>query len=242
MKLPPPYAWFALAALLLAPPVARAGSVNFYWDDCNGDGGTTYRRFACTASITTESAVGSFILTAPMPDFVAVEVVVDVDFLWAESVPDWWDFSPSPGACRGGALSMSFDFASLANHSCADPFGTVAFGGLANYTISGRRSRIIGVGALRAEDARALDAGVEYYGFRLQLKMDRATGLDSCAGCSVPGQLWITSIKAVGLAPGSAEDNSTPAVNHCIAWQQSFCWWPDPTKNRTWGQVKSLYR
>jgi hypothetical protein len=238
------------AALALSPTVALAGGVNIFWDDCVEDGGRSDRSFACTASTDTEYVVGSFILSHPMPDFAGIEIVVDiiVPDLLAQPVtlPEWWTFAPMSGACHGSSLSLSFDYGALANHSCLDPFGGIPVsGGLVNYTYNPNTygfARVIGLGSVSVEDGIPLQAEVEYYAFRLGLKKDRATGADSCAGCSQPIGLWLNSVNAVGVTPGSIEVCGSAVIANCASWQPGGCFWRDAVKNATWGQVKALYR
>lgn len=234
------------ALLALSATVAAAGSVNLYWNDCVGNGGVTNKTFACATNAGNNVAAGSFILTQPMADFVSVEIVLDLEVEAVTLVPDWWTFSPIPGACRGGAISITFDFSVFPNINlaCTDPFGRVAQGGLANYTVTGNRARIIGVGAIATENAQPLAAGTEYYGFRLAFNNSKTTGAGSCAGCSSPVAIVLNTCRAVGLAAGSLEDNFSAATSQCITWQgagQATCL-ATPVQNRTWGQVKSLYR
>ena len=224
-------------------PAASGGQINFYWNDCLGDGSAENKTIDCTASNDIVEAIGSFILSSPMPDFVAVEVVAEVCANNTTSPPRWWTFDPAAGACHDGSLSMTFDFSSLANHRCTDPFDASVVGGLANYVVHDRYARIIGVGAVDASNARALEPGVEYYGFRLALKLDKATGADSCAGCSIPAVIGLISINAVGRA-GSQELSTYAANSQIAAWNggnYQECY-GDAAQNRTWGQVKSLYR
>ena len=234
-----------LGFVLMVPPAGHAGGVNFYWNDCVGDGGTANRAFACTATSAWTAAVGSFVLSRPLPDFVGVEVTVDFQSDGTAITP-WWTFDPYPGACHGGSLGMTFDFSVLGNVSCTDPFGTVAAGGLANYSVYRDLAEAIGVAAISANNPQPLAAGVEYYGFRLALKLDKATGVGSCAGCGGPMAITLSKIKAVGLANGSEETNTSVIANHCINWNPTGfnCSRLNPVvaKNRTWGQVKSLYR
>jgi hypothetical protein len=231
--------------LALSATVAAAGTCNLYWNDCVGNGGVTNKNFACGSNAGSNAAAGSFILTTGMTDFVAVEIVMDLE---AENpvVPDWWVFSPQAGACRGSALSITFDFSVFANvnAACTDPFNAVAQGGLANYTVTGARARIIGVGAVASEGAQVVVPATEYYGFRLSINNTKSTGVGSCAGCNIPVAVVLNSLKAVGLAAASVEDNFTAAQSQCITWQSAgpaTCL-ATPVQNRTWGQVKSLYR
>jgi hypothetical protein len=223
--------------LLTGTRSVQAGGVNFSWDDCLPERYRTGVRFDCTASTLVQEAVGSFMLYASMPDFIGLEIVIDLQ-AQATTLPDWWLFAPSPGACRGSALTMSFDFSTLANSACADPFGGQALGFLANYVPSGNRARIIGIGNINPEFPQGLEHSIEYYGFRLRLKLDRATGPDACAGCTIPVQLVLNSINAVGVTDN--EFSGSAISNQVIQWQCGGC--PTPTLSRTWGQIKGHYR
>jgi hypothetical protein len=242
----------AVALLALTATMAEAGTVNFYWTDCVGNGGTSNKNFAnCTTTVSsaTDAAAGSFIPSNAMTDFVAVEIVLDLQ-TEAASVPAWWDFNPSPTQCHGSSLAMTFDFTSFANGSgaCTDPFGAPATGSLANYEPAfngaANRARVIGVAAIDASNPQVLAAGTEYYGFRLALKKDKSTGAGSCAGCDTPVAIVLNSLRAVGSGLGSFEDNTAPAASQCITYQAAgaaTCL-ATPTRNRTWGEIKSLYR
>jgi len=235
---------FSGALLALTSSMALAGGLNFYWNDCVGDGGVTGKTFACTASTATDAAIGSFILSNPIPDFAGIEVVVDLQAEGVPTMPAWWDFTPSATQCHGTSLAVTFDFSALANNTCLDPFGQPAQGGLANYTVTGNRARVIGVGAIDALNPTSLVSATEYYGFRLALKKDKATGAGSCAGCATKVALVLNSINAVGVGTGSHEFVGTPATNACITYQGAGAGTcsATPARNTSWGQVKSLYR
>jgi hypothetical protein len=233
-----------LVSLAATAGPARAGNVNLYWNDCVGDGGTTNRTFACTASTATAAAIGSFVLNTPMPDFVAVEVMLGVAS-GGTTLPAWWDFNPDPGACHGSSLAMTFDFSFLANNTCADPFGQPALGGLANYTTYANRGEAIGVGAIDSNSPQSLAAGVEYYAFRVAVKLDKATGAGACAGCSEPVALFIEKVDAVGL---TSRESCTAAISSpCVNWNATTGFncgrlYPVAARNVTWGEIKSFYR
>lgn len=237
-------ALFSSALLGLMPSMALAGGVNFAWRDCLGNSNATAARtYSCGQTSEKLVAAGSFKLSSPMPDFVAVEVIVDVQAQGA-SLPSWWEYG-NPG-CRNGALAMTFDFSAFANPEgvCADPFGAVAQGGMASYTTSGNHARVIGIGAVATEGAQSLRANTEYYAFRLSWSTAKTTGPGSCAGCATPVSLVLSGIRVLGLSPTSVEELTSAIANQCIAWQgatASLCE-GGPQQNRTWGQLKSLYR
>jgi hypothetical protein len=237
----------ALLATLVLPAALRAGQANFHWNDCAGDGGVSGVRFDCGSSNAVQTAIGSFVLDQAMPDFVALEIIVDLETASSQvAVPAWWSFAPSPTPCRGSSLTMTYDFAGFANNTCVDPFALPRSwerppqGVLANYTISSNRARIIGVVRLLSEVAMPLDAGVEYYGFAMGLKLDKATGPDSCAGCATPVHLVISSLRALGISATSDENCYAWTYPGRIDWQCASC--ATPALSRTWGQVKGLYR
>lgn len=234
---------FSGALLALTSSMALAGGVNLAWVDCKSNSNSLANKsFACNTNAGSNALAGSFVLLAPMPDFVAVEIVVDLQSQSA-ALPAWWEFGS--GGCRDGSMSITFDFSVFANpdFACSDPFGRVAQGGLANYTVTGNRARAIGVGAIASEQRQALAAGTEYYGFRMAINNLKTVGTGACAGCSTPVCIVLNSIRAVGVGAGSAEDNTAPIASQFATWQNGTgqCA-ATPTQNKTWGQVKSLYR
>lgn len=236
---------FSGALLALTSSMALAGAVDFAWNDCIGNTGSSgnknFVNCATTVSAATVAAAGSFFLDNPMPDFDALEVTIDLQ-AEAASLPAWWDFT----VCHNPSLAMTFDFSVFPNLdvACADPFGQPATGSLANYLATGNRARAVGVAAIDAAHPVALSNGVDYYGVRLALKQDKSSGAGSCAGCATKVALVLNNIRALGNAQTSHEDCNHPATNQCITWQGAgltTCQ-ATPTHNATWGSIKSLYR
>lgn len=235
--------YLSVLLLLVATP-AWSGGVNFFWNDCPGNGGVGNQNFACDTNNGIHVAAGSFILSHPMPDFGAVQFVINLgtnDLV----LPSWWQFLPASTHCRDAALSLQFDFSAFANanQACQDPFQTAAQGGLANEVIQGDHARITAYGVIDPALAQPLADGVEYYAFRLVLSNAKTTGLGSCTGCTSTAALVLNGIQAYGVAPSSSEFNDAPAQSSCITWQgdNGPCA-ATPARNTTWGQVKSLYR
>ena len=247
---------FSGALLALTASMALAGSVNFAWTGCPADGGSSSRTFACNTNTGSHVAIGSFTVNNVLADFVGVEVVVDLQST-SGTLPAWWTFfNPPPVAnCRGSALAATFDFSVLAG-GCADPFGQPGQGGLAAYCVVGancvdapadaNRARIKAAGAVA--DPVQINPGIEYYGVRLAITNAKTVGTGACAGCNEGVCLVLNSIKAAGLS-GTVEMNTSdaPGSSSYITWQNGGsipggCPGNVPSKNQTWGQVKSLYR
>jgi len=87
----------------------------------------------------------------------------------------------------------------------------------------------------------SLQAGVEYYAFRVAFDAQRSIGPGACGGCSTPVTIVMNEI--IVAASGAGKINN-PISNGCLRWQaagQTPCS-ATPVRNQTWGTVKSLYR
>ncbi len=239
---------FLLLFLILAPRAAGAGGVNLAWGPgCWGENPSNYKAFACDTNSGSAIATGSFAPNADQPNFVGIEVIVDLQTNSA-TLPDWWQFFNS-GSCRQSALSSSADFLQAPQVSCADPWQGLAAGGIAAYltstTLPAVPNGLPNAARLKIAYALAtpspLTGGTEYYGFRLTITYAKTVGTGSCPGCATDAYLTLNEIKSAENT-GGVERNSTPIVNACVYWQSGsmICWVPAHTT--TWGRVKSLYR
>jgi len=236
------------ATLALGATAANAAGINFAWDQCLPEGGTTNRTFACNVTTGTNTMVGSFSPSADQPNFVGIEAVVDLQ-TEGSALPDWWQFFNS-GACRQTSLSTSFDFTSSPATQCVDPWQGLGAGGVAAYQTNATsppnpypdpaRARVKLAAALA--DPSPLSANTEYYGFQLRMNNLKSTGTGSCAGCTTPATLVLNEIKSAENT-GSFERIFTPITNICITWNSSTVPCATlPAQNKSWGKIKSMYR
>jgi hypothetical protein len=243
-----------LSGVLLAfsASMALAGGVNFYWSSvggCFADGGTlTNKTFACNSNtLGGATMVGTYSTTNDIPDFVGIEVVIDLQSNSA-SLPAWWQFF-NAGACRQSALSASSDF-TTAPQGCFDVFAGQSAGGISAYQTSTTFPAVPNglPNAARLKMAFAVANSVdeppatETYGFKGTISGVKTVGTGNCAGCATSVTIVLNEIKAAGLA-GYAEHETAPMSNDCLSWQGSGV--PcnaTPVQNRTWGSIKSLYR
>lgn len=239
---------FLLLFLTLAPRAAGAGGINVAWGEgCWGENPSNYKAFACNTNSGSATATGSFAPSAGQPNFVGIEVVVDLQTSSA-TLPDWWQLFNS-GSCRQSALSSSADFLQAPQVWCIDPWQGLGAGGIAAYLTSTTAPPVPNglPNAARLKIAYALatpsplTAETEYYGFRLTITYAKTVGAGSCPGCANEACLNLNEIKSVENT-GGVERNSTPIVNDWVHWQSGslICWVPAHTT--TWGRVKSLYR
>lgn len=244
--------------LFLSVPSARAAGLNLAWDKCLPDGGVSAKTFACGNNSGYADIIGSFTPSQAHPQFVAIEVKLDVQSQ-SQTLPAWWQLFNN-GSCRETAFEVTFDFRTLPQSSCEDPFGGSAWGGVGYYATSDHphpdyqtRSNAARMGmAVALANAKYLSSGTEYYAFRLRLRYDSSSGGGACDGCSTPVCLTLSEVAVYDDTPEPrAGQQSYPpapeiitrqAQNFMIGWQDTGTNCQSAVKNKTWGQLKSLYR
>lgn len=237
-------AW--LLALLL-PSSAPAQGLNLSWNDC-GAAGVQNLNFACNLSTGPAFvAVGSYLLPRGTGLPIGNDIVLDLVSA-GSTLPAWWDFV-NPGACRPTSLGMTFSLAATTTSSCQDFWRGQAVGRITAYQTI--RSDPASAGSNRARLMASfgigpfLDVTPESEMFSFNLRIDRA-GTAVCTGCTVPVCLVFNSAYIHSDYPGSDALITTPLTRNWITWQgggvDGGCPGATPTRNRTWGQVKSLYR
>lgn len=228
----------ALLALLASAAHAQGG-INLYWNSCQG---APARTFACNTNSGNSFVFGSFVAPYGVTAMSANEIVIDV-LSSNVAIPQWWELK-NAGACRPNALSVSFDATTDVSGNCADYWQGQAVGGIGAYQVlSPFKRRIIAVGAVPPSAVGPLEAGTEYFSFRIAINHSASTGSGSCAGCLEPVCLVLNSIKLTQPVGVGDFLLYTPAVNNCVSWQGGLpqCCFV-PTRSRTWGSVKALYR
>jgi predicted RecA/RadA family phage recombinase len=243
---------FVLTPLLFCAAQASAAGINLGWNDCPG--GATYsltQTFACDTNAGIHTLVGSFVAPAGVEMMSANEIVIDVQTGGAR-LSAWWTYGT--GQCRtASSLQGNFDF-TAGPFTCYDYWQGGAIGAL-SWSIpaaSANRCRIKGVFALPSGDSRAtsIPEGTHVYSFKIILSNVKTTGLGACAGCSDEACLVLNTITINQPAPQPPRIQLTnPAPSAFVTWQgwstidpANNC--PDvtPTRSRTWGSIKALYR
>jgi hypothetical protein len=249
----------ALAVLAFAPAAMAGGAasqsllpgISLTWNDCPG--GVTASSdlaYACDANTDNFNLICSAVVSAPLAQSIGAELVLDIQSS-QPGMPDWWRFDGlGTGGCRAGTINGDFDYSS--SPTCTDVWAFNAFGGIQREQVgppdhaAGNQERIVGVGAVTSTDAVTIAPGTMYGLMRIVISSSNTVGVTPCAGCDqrmciVFNSALIRRISGAGgdvLLSTAASGNSNWAT-----WQGSGA---DctlvPTRRRTWGAIKSLYR
>ncbi|MFN8589521.1 MAG: hypothetical protein U0704_17145 [Candidatus Eisenbacteria bacterium] len=239
-----------LSAVLLAvsASLASAAGLNLYWTSC-GAGGAANKSFACNSNTATAHKLyGSYVAPAGTTAITGNEMVVDLVSSTA-SLPAWWSMF-TPSSCRPTALSANFIDATGVSGDCIDYWQSQASGGVGAYTAGfggqPNRARVLIVAAVAPANAVPVDVDAEYYSFTLSISNTKTVGSGSCAGCTDPVCIVLNEIKLTQPAGVGDFRIQSPATRNYVTWQGGVvaggCPAVVPAQNRTWGQVKSLYR
>lgn len=242
---------------LTATMASAAQGVNIRWQACFGDGGTFNRAFACNSNLGSHLLVGGFELGSDLASVSGNETVIDFA-ADAPTLPAWWDFK-NAGTCRSTSLSMNFAI-SAAAVNCFDWANGQAGGGLAAYIVNPagiagpNTSRVVGASAVPSNALAELFGAVEYFSFNLAINNAKTVGTGSCAGCLVPVCIVFNSLNVTTPLPANNRKLIGPTNgtdSNIATWQGggapttgrgTGCPQSTPTRNSTWGAVKSLYR
>jgi hypothetical protein len=236
-----------LCGMLLAASatLASAAGLNLFWDNCAGDAGIQNKTFACNTNVGSRGFVGSFVVDADIPVVNGNELVVDLQSASAV-LPDWWQFV-SAGVCRNTGLSI----AAHNGANCPDMFEGQASMNIAAYQLAkhglANEARILCVNAVQASAVVVLFTGQEYGIARWTITNGKTVGSPSCTGCTVPVCIVFNSANITTEQAGvnvRLTNEAAPGSAFCT-WQGGAgtnCPGATPTKNSSWGAVKSLYR
>jgi len=239
-------ALFAGVLLALSASMASAqGGINLAWIDCQGP---VNKVFACNTNTGTNTMVGSFDPPHTLPEFLGLSGQVDIT-TDQPTLPEWWKHGT--GFCRGTtALATNFDGSTAP--TCTDVFFGQAAGGF-SYDVgfptgTSNRARFRVTCAVPFDNRTQVDPGTEYFAFKGIIQNSKSTGTGACAGCTNPACIVLNEIQLF-QPPEAADDPILTNLRerNFITWQTPptgppGCPLTTPTRNSSWGQVKSLYR
>jgi len=242
------------AALALVAAPASASGLLMAWNACSGMAlATSSQVFDCDpANEAVHSLYGTFFLDAATPGVVAMDGIIDLSFNGQSNVPAFWHYegggcnSTGLGLIDGRPAATICSTANAATTLCAAG-GTACDGVITAYGVNyggPNRARLLFTLARASTDPASLAATTKYFAFEFDFYMIKA---GDCAGCATPTSLaWNQAVlyntAAVGGEGTAAVLSSTdPGSSPSVCSNAPIC---DnvPVKNKTWGQLKSLYR
>jgi hypothetical protein len=240
----------ALLLALWAAPAASAEGLYLTWGDCALNGaGTSLRTFACNTDVGDQALYCALVMPQATDSVLAIEMTVDVQVA-ATDLPDWWRYGF--GGCREGMLVADLDFAPLT--TCGSVLPSGASGGLLSYVVGmprgGAAQARLRIGfSVPSSQPMTLNGTTMYYAARITFPNTGATG--GCSGCGDPACLVLNSI-LVRRPPRPVGTPTTdvllttpgPGNGNWASWQMTSAATCQavPVRNRTWGEIKSLYR
>jgi hypothetical protein len=233
-------------------PRDQAGSVNVIPLACQ-QADSSYRLFA------------TFVPPTDLPDFSGMEAIVDFGYFTpphgsSPPLAPFWHFET--GGCND--VGLFFDYRTGAGTGLPNPWSS-AFFQQVSYAPDYPQP---GVGRLRISFYRstpiALQAGVEYFAFTLDLSTCLA---GSCTGCDEDLGVYFVEAGLVGESQSTLvqgiNDRSLACINSCVAYSSVLAGEPGirsdqgafqpvsntsavclatPVQISTWGQLKVVYR
>ena len=249
-----------LKAVLVATVIACMGTptnapagLDLTWGSCSRDGGTTNVNVDCT-----QSHVYHLVANLQVPRRVdcAVGMTAQFDMQiegYVETPPFW---HMEQGGCNYGGLSVSASVGAIGGTCSAVSLADSAIGGMSAYGagVRGPNRPLFFVFLTRTSGAWLLQPGINYYVFDLRVATtasDKAGG--TCPGCQAKVAIvWNTADVFAIEGPGGqgpCYDNDLLVENPgdvgwCATWNgasDETCA-TTPVRNRTWGQIKAIYR
>ena len=229
-------------ALALLAGSASAQGINLALNDCGVNGATDAPANCTTNTGLAMAMVGSAVAPAGVDRMVACEGYIDAVTSGA-FLTNWWQLD----ACRLSALTFNFDFTG-GPFSCNDFWGGLATGGggIAPSHPAPNRFRIYLVCATVAENP--IEPGIEHYLFKVNILRAKSVGTGSCPGCNDAACLVLNRLvlnqpdKAIGGDAVLTMPMHANFVTYNSGTVEFGCPGATPAQNRSWGQVKGLYR
>ena len=256
-----------LLLLLLAAPAAAAPGIRLSWDHCSADGRVANKNFACNTNTGTETMVVSYEAPLARTDRLGVEITMEVFASDPVALPAWWLLF-NAGSCRSTSLSANVADPGLS--ACVDPYGSIGAAGVGAYQVgkwTPNSAQLLIAAAVPATDSFAVGPGIETFAVRVVVNHAKTLGPGACAGCTQPvcigvGSVNLTSANSIDniamVASGPNEGGGLMNVTWQGAYVTRFTYaggpalgfidlvcaptTPVPTRARTWGQLRSLYR
>jgi len=248
--------------LCLTASMAMASGLNFNWNTSKQcpTVQTGNWSWACDNNDATEYMVATVMPNIAVVGFSSMDARIDGQSVGP--IPAWWE-GFNAGACRATAFTAGLidvsPTAPCAGSATTKLWTNTALGAIGFWGIdaSNRFHIVVGFG-MNPQRTANLSTTVQYNAFHIAVSAantiyvapDPDNAIDEvipCLGCDQGVTFVLNQINLNGSGTGDAVTlpGTTPGATQCILYQggagSGVCA-ATPTRNSTWGQVKSLYR
>jgi hypothetical protein len=253
------------AALLLAAPASFAG-LDLAWDNCatytNAPPAAADKALACDGGGTYE-LYGSIQIGADINNWVAMDAVIDYQ-TGSDPLPNFWHFGI--GQCNDGSILLNLGRlarcsspAPAASNALCGGTGTSCqqavgyFSGGIDPSVDSNRGRFVASIFRPSGNPLVLATGAtNYFAFRFDIfDFNASEASGPCVGCAQPAAfVWNSALMSgLGLATGIGPEAEEVPVEgpglsgNCASTNggTGLCG-ATPAQDRSWGQIKALYR
>jgi hypothetical protein len=233
-----------LAAVACVPSRTHA-QVNLAWNACLGSAtASEYVAYACDGS--RDGIPFRLAMSFKLPNAVMTwGTLAIVEFQSPDgSLPDYWRLYST--GCRGGILTASSGGAAAGICSPAWPAGVqTPLVSASNASTSTVLAQVL-IATGDACNTYPLAPGTYSAGqVLIDPILDVDTGFGACAGCAKEICIRLRSVEVLAPCAGPELILTGPADRDYVHWQgptPGLCAGATPTRNRTWGAIKAIYR
>jgi hypothetical protein len=247
--------------LALAAPTVFAAGLDLTWRACSTDpGSTSFAVLDCAApGGAAIDLFGCFQIAATQDSVVAMDCILNLGVQDPNGPPldDFWHFES--GGCNdlaNGSAVVSITRPDTLCSGTVSPWTrqtTFGFG----YFAASSSCKAAFLLSIVQERALTLLANTNYFAFKMTLVTTQAAenGTGKCLGCSYPGFLVWSSATLANIRGGGGNPyfvDGPGLVSSCMTFNPGASCWCNtdcflscplvPVRNKTWGQLKSLYR
>jgi hypothetical protein len=253
------------ALVLAATPAAADPGVHLSWDHCSADGRVANRNFACNTNGGSAVIVLSYESPLLRTDRVGAEIVLEVFASDPVALPAWWQFK-NAGSCRASSMSVNLVAAVLPT-ACDYPWTTGSAAGVGAYQVGKwgpNTAHLLIAEAVPFPNTFTVGPGIETFALNVVIDHAKTVGTGACAGCTQPVCIGVgaVTVQSANSSDDILMDASSGPALKTVTWQGAYVSQfayvggtftgsanlqcaasaPVAARQRTWGQLRSLYR
>jgi hypothetical protein len=221
-----------LTGVLLALTASMAsaqGGISLAWNTCLPNGGAINRAAVCDESGVNSDLHATFRPGGDYPNFTSLDATLTVTAPDG-SLPDYWRFDQG---CRGSSIVVATGAGANAAN-CPSPWTGQTLALTPNYTVTPSSITIrFAIGSTSTTNL----TDRPYHAFRIRLDDTGAGG--GCPGCNEPVCIQLNQITTETEPPTAPRTLTSPDA--VVSWNGANCM-ITPTQNKSWGQIKALFR